>query len=371
MSGFYLKAPNAWKALRYLLLMAVLGPAMAGCGSIEYYAQAIHGHLDLVSKRRSFDRVLADPATPPALAERLRTIRALRKFAVTDLALPDNDSYLSYADIHRDFVVWNVFAAPEFSLEPHESCFLFVGCLTYRGYFSQSAAVDHARSLSADGLETYIGGVAAYSTLGWFADPVLNTMLRWDDERVHTVVLHELAHQKLYVKGDSEFNEAFATAVADEGYHRWQQHTGITGASTMLGQRDEQFIQLLLSARQELAALYARGSSLSAPQLRTLKGEAFARLRDRYGELRASWDGYAGYDDFMARDLNNAKLASIATYYALVPGFRAALDHVNGDLPRFYQWMDSLGGLDQERRHACVLAFTRAPADLSADCAVP
>src|SRR4051812_10885006 len=199
------------------ILLALSASSLCGC----YLIQAATGQMQIVSKRQPIAEVIRDPATSEKLKARLEYVAAARDFASRELGLPDNESYRSYADLGRPYVVWNVFAAPEFSVEPRQWCFPIAGCVVYRGYFSEAAAQRYARKLRRRGDDVAVGGVAAYSTLGHFKDPVLSTMLGWSDAQLAATLFHELAHQVVYVPGDSQFNESFATVVEEAGLERW------------------------------------------------------------------------------------------------------------------------------------------------------
>ena len=234
------------RAFHLLLILLVL-PTLSGC----YLMQAAGGQMEIASKREPISAVLKDPATPETLRTRLEYVAAARDFASRELGLPDNASYRSYADVGRPYVVWNVFATAEFSVEPRRWCFPISGCVVYRGYFNEARAQRYARRMRGQGADATVGGVAAYSTLGHFEDPVLNTMMGWSDAQLAATLFHELAHQVVYVPGDSEFNEAFATAVEEAGLERW---LSVNGKSQELQawriqrRRGQEFIQLLLDA---------------------------------------------------------------------------------------------------------------------------
>ena len=204
-----------------LLLAALVLLALAGCESLSYYSQAIGGQLSLLSRARPIDDWLADPSTPDELRARLELAKRVRAFASNALALPDNASYHSYAALDREYVVWNVYAAAELAVTPKQECFPIAGCVSYRGFFSEQAARKHAEGLRAQGYDVYVAGVAAYSTLGWFDDPLLSTFIRYSDTQLARLVFHELAHQKVYAKNDTVFNESFAVVVEEEGVRRW------------------------------------------------------------------------------------------------------------------------------------------------------
>jgi len=332
------------------VLAAAACALLSGC----YLMQAATGQYRVLHARVPIDRLIAAPGTEPQLRARLTEVLAAREFASRELGLPDNQSYRSYADIHREFVVWNVVAAPEFSLQPQRWCFPIAGCVAYRGYFHERQARALALTLEARGFDVVVEGVPAYSTLGKFADPVLSSMLRYDDEDLAATIFHELAHQLLYVPNDSAFNEAFAVTVEEEGLTRWLEHQG--AAARLARWRTEQqhetaLLALLLPARARLAALYA--SAAPEAQMRAGKRRIFAELA---GDIRAlerrEGTRYGVYDEWMARGLNNAQLASIATYYACVPGFKRLLAAQQGDLPRFYAAVRTLARESREQRHA-------------------
>ncbi len=300
--------------------------------------QAASGQMQLMSQRQPVAKVIANPKTPPTLRTRLEYVSAAREFASKELGLPDNKSYRTYADVGRQYVVWNVFATEEFSVEPRHWCFPIAGCVVYRGYFKETSAQRYARRLRLRGADASVGGVSAYSTLGHFADPLLSTMLGWSDAQLASTVFHELAHQLIYVPGNSEFNEAFATTVEETGLERWLASTD--RARELDGwrrqrERGEQFIALLLSTRERLRELYA--TQLPEQEMRDRKQQEFGRLKFEYSQLKAGWNGYKGYDYWFDRALNNSYLVSAATYHGCLPAFKGVLDSVNGDLPRFYE----------------------------------
>ena len=334
-----------------LALLVALVLVLGGC--VGYYGQAVRGHMKIMGERVPLDEVIEDPATTGETRERLELVREARAFASAELGLPDNGSYSSYVQLDRPYVVWNVFAAGEFSVEPRRWCFPVAGCVVYRGYFAEEDAQDYAARLDEDGWDTYVGGVAAYSTLGRFDDPVLSSMLGWRDYQLAGLIFHELAHQVLYVKGDSEFNESFATAVEEEGLARWLEARGEPGElETYRASRVRAggFSLLIADARQRLGELYAQ--DLAAADMRAAKAAAFEDLRTRYRALRESWDGYPGYDAWFAQPLNNAHLVPVATYRRYVPSFRAMLRDVDGDLPAFYAAARELAELAPEERRA-------------------
>ena len=335
--------------------VAVLGAQflLSGCTAIGYYAQAVSGHLELMRLAVPIEERLRESGTPDPLRARLARVLAIREFASRDLALPDNGSYRSYADLGRPFAVWNVFAAPEFSVHPVESCFLFAGCVSYRGYYSEQAARQHAAALAEKGYDTYVGGVPAYSTLGWFDDPVLSTFIQFPETEVARILFHELAHQTVYVKDDTMFNESFASMVEEEGVRRWLDRDGSPVQRTAYlesRRRRSEFVAFMLKYRARLSDFYARPAPVE--EKRAGKRRLFAELDDEYRALKTSWGGFAGYDRLFARGANNALLASTASYSELVPAFRELLAQKQGDLAAFYAAARDLGKLEKPERNA-------------------
>ena len=306
-----------WLALGALALLVV------GCQSLAYYTQAIGGHLSVMSRARPLEEVIADPATDPALKQRLQTARRIREFASSRLGLPDNPSYASYAQIDRPYVVWNVFAAPELSVEPKAECFPFTGCVSYRGFYKEDDARRHAQKLREAGYDVYVGGVPAYSTLGWFDDPLLSTFIGYPDAQLARLVFHELAHQVVYAKNDTTFNESFAVAVEEEGVRRWLESEGRAKdleAFRASQQRKREFIALVAGTRERLDAVYRRDLPREAK---------LEQKRAELAKLRAAWP------TAIPDDANNAFLASIAVYTELVPMFERLLAE-SGSLEKFY-----------------------------------
>ena len=342
--------PSVGVAAPFALLLAV---PLAGCQAVGYYSQAIGGHLALMRAREPIDELLADEATDPALREQLATLLEARRFAVARLALPDTDSYRSYAETGRRYVTWNVVAAPEFSVSAHTWCFPIAGCVSYRGYYAEADAREYADGFAERGFDVTVGGASAYSTLGWFDDPVLDTMLRGGELRYVGTLFHEMAHQRLYVKGDSDFNEAYATFVERQGVREWLESRGegdrIAAYEASLA-RGEGFAALLAETRESLAALY--DEPREEGEMREAKARAFDAMRERYAALKASWDGYAGYDGWFARELNNARLVAVSTYRRRVPAFAALFEEVGRDLARFHEAAEALGELPEDERSA-------------------
>lgn len=333
-------------------LAALSAVHLTSCG-VGYYWQATTGHLELMRNSRSVSEVIADPATSVAVRAKLKATSRAVEFAHTELLLPDNGSYRSYVDTGRPYVVWNVYAAPEFSLDPRVWCFPVAGCVSYRGYFDVTAAREFAAGLAKRGDDIYVGGVAAYSTLGRFADPLLNTMMNLPDYRVAGLVFHELAHQRVYVKGDSKFNEGFASLVEQEGVRRWlsYQEDAASLENYELSQARLAEVHALFSgARESLMELY----DLDLPQglKRDRKQSIFADLRQAYSDHRAVWAGPPYFDHWFDARLNNARFVAMATYDDYVPAFRALLECQGGDLNAFYTRVAALADLGADERSA-------------------
>ncbi len=312
-------------------VLVILIASLSGC----YYTQAVRGQLDVMRKREPIAQVIGAEETPAELARRLRLVEQARDFSTSELGLPDNGSYRSYADLERDFVVWNVFAAPEFSLEAKRWCFPVAGCVSYRGYFSEQAAHREAARLGGKGFDVAVGGIAAYSTLGKFDDPVLNTMMQWDDVDLVATMFHELAHQLLYVKGDSGFNESFATAVEEFGIERWLASRGLDAEmAKYLDSRGlrRRLMQLIEVARSDLAETYA--AHLDANTMRSRKHARLDLLNtevtrefEASGRRAPAWVG---------EGLNNARLASMVLYQGRLSEFRELLAECDNDIRCFY-----------------------------------
>lgn len=348
-------------ALRYFVaktaLIAVAG-SLAACADTGYYLQAFGGHLQMMQETRPIEQWLVDQAVAPELKQRLALAQRIRSFAVTELKLPDNASYHRYAELKRRSVVWNVVAASEFSLTLKTWCVPVAGCVGYRGYFSEVLAQEQAQALAADGMEVSVYGVPAYSTLGWLnwagGDPLLSTFINYPEGELARMIFHELAHQVLYVKDDTLFNESFATAVERLGSARWLQTRASPTAKieyTAFDTRRRQLRSLALATRLRLAQIYQQSALPNANQesLRALKYQTMQDFRADYARLKTSWDGYAGYDAWMAK-VNNAALAAQAAYDDLVPAFEAMFESVDRDWLRFYAAVKRIAQLPTKER---------------------
>ena len=356
------------RSKRIALLLA-LGCAslVGGCGAVDYYWQSMQGQYEILSRAQPLDDAISD-TTDARLKARLELAQRIRDFASRELDLPSNDSYRRYADLGRPFVIWNVFATPRLSMVAHQWCFPVAGCVNYRGYFSEQAAHAEAASLTAAGNDVYVGGVPAYSTLGWFDDPILSSFVRYPETEFARLVFHELAHQLIYVKGDTVFNESYATALSDEGLLRWiaaqspPRRTQLEAERARNERLRGQFESLVIGTRASLMALYASDASPAAKLLQ--KEAAFAAMRAHYESAKQGEPGLAGFDRWFAgtdhHGPNNASLAAIALYTDRVPAFRALIAEVHGNLPAFYARVQALAALDRPARDAALDTLARS-----------
>ncbi len=318
-----------------LIVIVTVVLVLCACSSLRYYAQAAHGQGELIAHRRALSRLVRDPTIDPKLAARLQLAQQARRFASQRLGLPDNRSYTGYVELHRPYVVWNVFATPRYSVEAVPQCFPIAGCVAYRGWFSEVAAKADAARLQARGDDVGIGGVPAYSTLGWFADPILSSMLRWDDDELDGTIFHELAHQLIYVKGDTAFNESFATFVQTEGLREWRQSRGLPPQDDHVQTMDAGFTRLVLDLRERLKALYASG--VGEPAMAAGKQREIEAFRLRYAQWREhDWPHDHRYDAWVAQPINNARLLPFGLYDQWMPAFAIVFQREERQWPAFY-----------------------------------
>jgi predicted aminopeptidase len=341
------------QAARLALIVAVVA-ALSSCTSTRYLLQAADGEWHVIHERKPIVQVIDDPRTSRPMILELADVREARNFASRELKLPDNDSYRTYVNINRPYVVWNVVAAPALSVQPKQWCFPIAGCVAYRGYFHEQDARNFAAGLKRRGYDVVIEGVPAYSTLGKLPDPVMSTMMRYGSDEVASMIFHELAHQLLYVQNDSRFDEAFAVTVENEGLKRWLEYRGQPARIAEFEQQraeERQFVALLRHTRDRLARLYA--SVDPRPEKLRRKQQIFADLAADIHALEHRLQVRAPlYDQWIANGLNNADLASVDTYYDCVPGFERLLQQENGDLPRFYAAARELSREPKAKRDA-------------------
>jgi predicted aminopeptidase len=364
--------------VRLLTISFVL--SSTGCAQLSYYAQATQGQLGLVASAKPIDQWLADPNVSDQLKQRLTRTQQIRKFAVQELELPDNGSYTKYADLNRPYVVWNVIATPELSMKPVQWCFPIAGCVDYRGYYRKEDAQRFANDLRSQGYEVRVSGVPAYSTLGWFDDPVLSTFIAYPEAEVARMLFHELAHQVAYAPGDTPFNESFATTVESIGVEQWLDKHGNPDSRERyreFRQRKRDFIDLLTQHRLRLEEVFA--SDITEDEKRNQKALVITSLKQAYHQIRdEKWGGYSGYDQWFNEPITNAHFVLVATYEELVPAFQA-LHAKSGSLKKFYANVQAMAKQDKaRRREQLALLFatpssvqTLAPAEKEPDAAAP
>jgi len=339
-----------WRTLK-LNFSVGLAVLLAGCANLGYYAQAVDGHMDIRYRTQPISMIIADPDANQALKGALTVVVKLREFASHELKLPVNQSFTTYADLGRPYAVWNVSATPELSMELKKWCFVAIGCVSYRGFFSKVEAERFAEGLKAKGYDVTVGGVRAYSTLGWFKDPILNTFLGYSETELAQLIFHELAHQVMYVRDDSTFNESFATAVELEGISRWLDRNGTDeqrAAFDVAQRKKAASTEIMLSHRKRLEELFA--SDASNAEKRAVKARILAELRKKLSALETNKDRVATYERWWAQRLNNAYLASVSTYTHLVPAFQALLAQQKGNIGQFYEAVKRISNLPEAER---------------------
>ncbi len=344
-----------WQRLIRGILIGV--PAFTVSGCLGYYAQSVRGQLDIMRRAEPIAEVIGDPSVAAATRSRLEWVSRVRRFASEELGLPDNGSFTKFADLERPYAVWVVFAAPPLSLTPLQWCFPVAGCVNYRGYFTRSGAERFAQGLARDGYDVHVSGVPAYSTLGWFEDPVLNTVMRYSDEQLAGLIFHELAHQVAYVQDDSTFNESFATAVERIGVRRWLASTDAEDRIAryeLENYRNSRVVRLIELYRSRLDLLYTGAGSAAFKQER--KRELLGELKTQYRALVRYWPDYREFSVWFDQSLNNAKLASVSVYYGLAPEFERLFRQLGRDLPRFYGEVTRLARMPKSARDQALRA---------------
>lgn len=338
--------------IRLTLFFLSLPIFLTSCSHIEYYTQAMIGHFKIVTQKSPIQDVIKQETIPTKTTKKLSKVLNIKKFATQELGLPDNGSYTHYVDLNRPYVVWNVVATPELSISPKTWCFLIAGCVNYRGYFSREKAEHFATTLREQGYDVAINGVRAYSTLGWFEDPVLNTMLHFTDAELAGIIFHELSHQLIYVSDDSMFNESFATVVEEEGTRRWLESIGHTAEifkHETKKRHHQEFIRLIANYRDLLTKTYA--TKKSENWKKSQKKAIFKKLKEEYRALKITWKGDKRYDNWFLLQLNNAHIASIGTYYNHVPALENLLKMHDYDLRSFYNAVEKIATTSKIKRN--------------------
>ena len=339
------------------IILIGISTLLISCETVTYYTQAARGQMAIVFGRQDIQGLLKSEDLPTELQEKFSAVLHIRDFAARELFLPVGNNYQTYVDVDREHVVWNVFAAPEFSIEAVNWCYPIAGCVAYRGYFSETAALKFAAEWERRGFDVYTGGVDAYSTLGWFQDSLLSTVLSRPDYQLAALIFHELAHQVAYVPGDTTFNESFATAVEREGLRRWlldSDQAATIAIARSSRERQQQFVELVTSYRDQFDQLYQE--QLQTQEMRRRKQALQQQLRADYEASKRRWGGDAGYDAWFSNSLNNAQLSTVSSYNDLVPFFMELLTQADGNLEAFYEEVQRIAALDLEQREVVVQA---------------
>ena len=343
--------------MRWIISIALLS-LLSGCANLGYYWHSATGHLAVMNQRVDIDRLLADDSLEADLRERLLLVQEIRRFSIERLDLPSNGSYDSYVELDRPYVVQNLFAAAEFSTRLYEWCYPIIGCASYRGYYDEDRLLAYAETLKSEGLEIHVGRVSAYSTLGWFDDPVLSSFIHWPDYRLAGLLFHELTHQQIYIDDDTTFNESLASAVQQAGTVLWLKSKNRSGElerlSRWLSYRGE-VIELIENVRTELTAAYA--SDVSDADKRQRKTQVFARARDAHATIASKYEISGGFTRWFADGLNNAKIGSVAAYNSEVPAFINMIEAHDFDFAAFFHYVDKIGALDKPDRDQCLAAW--------------
>jgi len=313
-----------------IALLLIFG--LTRCSTVSYLSQAVGGHLKIMCARKPISKI-KDGQLDAASLNKLKMVLQVRAFASDELGLPRNKSYTLFSEIKGKYLGWNVYSAPEFSVEPKLWCFPIVGCVVYRGYFSEKKASAFAGKMRKEGLDVYVGGFSAYSTLGWFKDPILSTQLRMDSIDLAGLIFHELAHQQYYKPGDSNFSESFAMTVERAGVLRWLNSLGREDQMALAvkgWEEEDQRAEEILRVRAQLGILYASHADTT---LMLQKKDSL------FGELKQ----YLFKDKRPDIILNNAFIAPISAYYSMIPQFQVLLQECGGDFREFYRRVKEMG----------------------------
>jgi predicted aminopeptidase len=347
-----MNAPRRPSLRATLVVAAFLMAGLSSCQTVKFYKQALDGQMEMLQAARPIPEVKREAATKPALREKLTLVEEMRAFAKTALKLPVKEQFATYADLHREFAVWVVYAAPEFSVESKTWWYPLVGTLKYRGFFRKEEAQAEVNRLKKQGYEVFGAGVPAYSTLGWFSDPVLNTFIQREEPELAELIFHELSHPRVFFPGDTDFNEAFATASAHDAVSRWLKAHGKVAAMQDYEKglkENTMVLKLILGTRERLKELYAQ-KALTPDEMRLQKAGLIEKLRQEYKALRTSRHTGKTYDAWFAHPINNARLCALASYFDLVPGFQTLLKKCGGDRQKFYAECEKLKRLSPEER---------------------
>ena len=342
--------------MRFIFVILML--LISGCADLGYYWHTAKGHMAIMDRRVAIDDLLDDPQTDAKLKERLKLVKEIRAFAFSQLALPESGSYTDYAQLDHPYALQNLFAAPEFSTKLLSWCYPIAGCTSYRGFYEQQRLDAFVANLKADNNEVHISRVPAYSTLGWFDDPVLSSFINWSDHRLAGLLFHELTHQRIYIDGDSKFNESLASAVQQVGIRLWLESHGqldkLDRFDRGLAYRQD-VVGLIESARKRLSDIYDEDKSNEWKRVE--KQKVFRQMRDQYEEIAYKHNYRDGYARWIASELNNAKLGSVSTYNALIPAFVSMIEAFDRDFERFFQYAEKIGNMEKDKRDLCLKAW--------------
>jgi len=342
---------------------------LVGCADTGYYWHNANGHLAVMNQRTDIDELLADDQLDSELRQRLQLVQEIRRFSIERLELPANDSYASYVELDQPWVVQNIFAAPEFSTRLYEWCYPVIGCASYRGYYDEARMLAYSDELKSRGFEVYIGKVSAYSTLGWFDDPVLSSFINWPDFRLAGLLFHELTHQQIYIDNDTTFNESLASAVQQVGTELWlksrNQIDQLERLTAWSRYRDE-VIKLIGSTRERLSKIYA-GDSDDVGK-RESKARIFTEARNAHADIAARHEIKNGFTHWFAGELNNARIGSVAAYNSLTPAFINMIRAYELDFAKFYEYAEDVGDLEPPARNSCLQAWSQNIGFAAASC---
>ena len=352
-----IETPN-WTQLKLLMVISVM--LLSACADIGYYWHSTKGHLSIMDKRVDIATLLEDPDLDTQLRSRLLLVQKIRTFSIETLALPDNGSYTNYARLDRPYVLKNLFAAPEFSTRLLSWCYPIAGCASYRGYYDEDLLAEFVATLKKDNSDIHIGKVPAYSTLGWFDDPVLSSFIHWPETRLAGLIFHELTHQRLYVDNDTLFNESLASAVQRAGTERWLKSRHKFDEIAQVRDSNlyrQAVVELIETTRTELRGLYETEISLEAK--RKQKQRILDTAIKRHASLALSFNKKGGYTDWFSSGLNNAKLASVSAYTVHVLAFMNMMDAREGDFEKFFVYVETISALPKSKRDLCLDAWRK------------
>ena len=332
-----------WRSLLLIAVVTVLG----GCETVHFYSQAATGQFKILAGRKPIDRLVQDEETDPKLRRQLEWVRAIRAYAAGELHLPVGAAYSDFTQLEDEYVLYNLVAAPEFSLSPKKWCYPIAGCASYRGYFNKRDAEIHEGRLRAQGYDVYLGPVPAYSTLGWFDDPVLSSFVHWTPDRLANLLFHELAHRRVYIAGDTRFNESFATAVSRIALPDWRRRNGIPAPKVANVEQARRVNGLMVTARKQLQEIYA--SQATTEEKRQRKAGTLRQLRYCYRKVSEGWTRDEKFTRLIEKT-NNATLALISEYQSEVPAFVQLYKDSGSDWEAFYTAVEQLGALPKEER---------------------